>query len=233
MNTTPRRNQDTPDRFIPSRDTQNNSPRESLLLSRSPDRLSASERLLRSNSAGPDPFSATVSSPVRRPRNISPISPTNNVFSGRRSSLSPWNRSISLGAVWQVGGSAALGDSVAGVSDGRGGLMASGTNAPLYSSNFLSHIDSSAELDAHERRLALALELDTAARTFQYGQSSPISSSPHAPTSIAGPDSGNHSSGNSNSPGSSPPYRLCTWKNNEWVKTGSTIGKVITSCRTR
>jgi hypothetical protein len=51
-------------------------------------------------------------------------------------------------------------DTVVGVSTGRGGMLGSGTNAPLYTSTFLNRADPEAELEAYERRLALALDVD-------------------------------------------------------------------------
>jgi len=207
---TPRRN--SADRFIPS-----STNRESLVLGRHPDRLTRPEKLARTLSAGPDPFSPNVPrTPVARRVGSSPptaggsssrTSPPTNL---RRSSLtSPGPRRSSRGSVWEIGGAPVLGDSVAGVSNGRGGLLASGTNAPLYSSNFLSRRDSAAELDVHERRIAMALELDTASRVFQY------SSTPGTPTT---PDSGYGSSPERRTPMS---LMQRVWKDSQWEKPGA------------
>lgn len=161
------------DRFIPS-----TASKDGLLLNKHPDRLSPREKLARTQSYGPDPFSSHVPrTPVRHRAGSSPASIGRGLSTTttRRSSLTSPGRRMSQGAVWGIGGaSASAGDSVAGIPDGRGRLLASGTNASLFSSNFLSHRDSNNELDVHERRLAVALELDTASRVLGY-QGSPDS----------------------------------------------------------
>lgn len=163
---TPRRA--SADRFIPSSIS-----RDRLVLSRHPDRLTRREKLARTLSSGPDPFGANVPrTPIRHRAGSSPASfgRGTSTVNGRRTSLNaPPSRRLSQGAVWGIGGATAvIGDSVAGVPDGRGRLLASGTNASLYSSNFLRRRDSNGELDVHERRLAIALELDTASRVLSY-----------------------------------------------------------------
>jgi hypothetical protein len=201
------------DRFIPS-----STSRTSLVLGRHPERLTPRERFHRTNSAGPDPFNANVPhTPIRHRAGSSPPSIGRGISTTavRHSSLtSPNGRRMSQGAVWGIGGgSATLGDSVAGVSDGRGRLLGSGTNAPLFSSNFLSRRDSSAELDVHERRLAMALELDTASRVFTYStaQSSPVDFGYSSAPSLVGPSS------------SSSPLVLMqrVWRDGQWEKSRS------------
>jgi hypothetical protein len=95
----------------------------------------------------------------------------------RRSSVPLGVRQISAGAVWNVGGPSAVGNTVVGVSTGRGRMLGSGTNAPLYKSAFLNRADPEAELEAYERRLALALDVDQTDRIFQHS-SSPLTQSP-------------------------------------------------------
>jgi hypothetical protein len=53
-----------------------------------------------------------------------------------------------------------------GISNGRGGILGSGTNAPLYKSMFLSRADPEAELEAYECRLALAFDVDQGDRVL-------------------------------------------------------------------
>jgi hypothetical protein len=47
-------------------------------------------------------------------------------------------------------------------------MLGSGTNAPLYASTFLNRADPEAELEAYERRLALAMDVDQADRILQH-----------------------------------------------------------------
>lgn len=173
---TPRRASFGADRFIPSSLSRN-----SLILGRHPDRLTPREKLTRTQSAGPDAFTAHVPrTPVRHRAGSSPASfgrgsgsPSSQL---RRTSLgSPSSRRQSHTSVWDIGGGAhSVGDSVAGVPNGRGALLASGTNAHLFSSEFLRRRDTNGELDVHERRLAVALGLDTASRVFTYSNTPPL-----------------------------------------------------------
>jgi meiosis-specific APC/C activator protein AMA1 len=76
---------------------------------------------------------------------------------------------VSVGTVWTVGGLAPF---TAGVPNGRGGLMGSGTNARLYTTSFsASKPKAQEEVDKHEGRLAEALELDRTARVFEFRDS--------------------------------------------------------------
>jgi hypothetical protein len=77
-------------------------------------------------------------------------------------------RQLSAGGIWNVGGPFAASDTVAGVSDGRGGVLGSGTNAPLFTSSFFDRADPEAELETYERRLALALEINQSDRVLQH-----------------------------------------------------------------
>lgn len=73
---------------------------------------------------------------------------------------------MSLGSAWTVGGLAPLS---IGVSNGRGGLTGSGTNAPLYMTSFSSATPKADEdRDKHEGRLAKALDLDRVQRVFEF-----------------------------------------------------------------
>jgi hypothetical protein len=70
--------------------------------------------------------------------------------------------------VWSVGGTAP-GGGVA-VDGGRGRLVSSGTNAPLYTTSF-SNLKPKSEEDQekHEGRLALALKIDRVQRVLDFG----------------------------------------------------------------
>jgi hypothetical protein len=57
----------------------------------------------------------------------------------------------------------------AAVSDGRGGHLTSGTNAPLYSGGFTDIRPKEKEqVELHERRLAGALDLDRVSRVLEF-----------------------------------------------------------------
>lgn len=209
-----------PDRFIPSRRPPN-STRESFHLTKSTDRLTAGERLTRQGILSPDPFSRQLRRSGRLNEELRTLRETHSIITGRavlgrngaalglrRGSLTSNTRQISNGAVWNVGGSSVVSDTVVGVSNGRGGLLGSGTNAPLYTSMFLSRSDPEAELETHERRLALAFDVDQSSRVL--GDTSP----PNSPTSPGGTSSGYGS--NSNFP------TKHVWADSAWVKEGST-----------
>lgn len=73
---------------------------------------------------------------------------------------------MSLGSIWTVGGVAPRHGSV---SNGRGGLVASGTNAPLYTTNFTATTTQAEdETENHSGRIAKALELDRTRRVFDF-----------------------------------------------------------------
>lgn len=58
------------------------------------------------------------------------------------------------------------------VEDGHGRMLASGTNAPLYTTSFSSRPKAQAEeKDRHENRLAEALELDRVGRVLEFRDS--------------------------------------------------------------
>ncbi|KAE9975626.1 hypothetical protein BLS_002504 [Venturia inaequalis] len=200
----------TPDRFIPSRDSPGaQTPRESFLLSRPPDRLASNERFTRMRTTSPDPFSNALPSPPRTTRvSRPPVRPVGSLPTSPRTSVtSVAPRVASQGSVWQIGGPASLGDSVIGVSDGRGGMIARGTNAPLYTSTFLSRPDQAAELDVFERRLAVALDIDISSKTIQYATppSTPIGS-PQAKRGIFSPSGAS----------------TRVWQDSEWKQPGNT-----------
>ncbi|KAH8708647.1 WD40-repeat-containing domain protein [Phaeosphaeriaceae sp. PMI808] len=121
-------------------------------------------------------------------------------LSHRRNSFTFGTRQISAGAVWTVGGSSAVSGTVIGVPTGRGGMLGSGTNAPLYTSSFLNRADPEAELEAYECRLALALDVDQSNRILQY---SATACTPQSATCR-----------------STAPYPKHTWRDGAWIKDG-------------
>jgi meiosis-specific APC/C activator protein AMA1 len=75
-----------------------------------------------------------------------------------------------VGTVWRVGGLAP----VSGVPDGRGGLLGSGTNAPLYTTTFTIRPKAEESMDRHESRLAAALDIDRVSRVLECRELSPL-----------------------------------------------------------
>ena len=78
---------------------------------------------------------------------------------------------MSVGTVWRVGGLAPI----SGVPDGRGRLVGSGTNAPLYTTSFsIARPKAQDDKDKHESRLAEALELDRVGRVLEFREQSSL-----------------------------------------------------------
>jgi len=101
-------------------------------------------------------------------------------------------RSVSLPTVWSVGGSAVT-EGVASTSNGRGGRVTSGSNAPHYAAEFLQRRSQTEETLTHGRRLAHAMEISQTGRVVEQMSppSSPISSassSPGSPTQVSWKD---------------------------------------------
>ncbi|KAF2708261.1 WD40 repeat-like protein, partial [Pleomassaria siparia CBS 279.74] len=205
----------TSDRFISSRRPPNTK-RESFELNKPIHRLTAEERITRSDVASTDPFSRRLLRSGRLNEELRTLRETHSIVTERavlsrrganlglrRNSFTLGTRQISAGAVWNVGGTSAVSDTVVGVSNGRGGMLGSGTNAPLYTSMFLRRSDPEAELEAYERRLALAFDVNQTDRILEH---STPPSTPVASSSSAG------------SPNNSPTKHV--WKDNAWTKDG-------------
>ncbi|KAF2762079.1 WD40 repeat-like protein [Pseudovirgaria hyperparasitica] len=157
------------DRFIPARRSPNSST-ESFFTSKPTSALTDPERLHRRASGTPNPFARQLRRSSRLTNQLRALRQSqnrpnvrNNSFTASRPSVTT-PRQISDGAIWQVGGSAVAGDSVVGISTGQGGLLGSGTNAPLYTSKFLQKADPESELETYERRLAAAFDIDQSCR---------------------------------------------------------------------
>ncbi|KAI0099115.1 WD40-repeat-containing domain protein [Nemania sp. FL0031] len=152
----------SPDRFVPFHVEAS----DRFRANKQPHELSPSERLLRTEDAGPDAFCFT-------PKRLVPTSPRRLSRSdcidrrqGTVLGLAPLDRQVSHGAVWSVGGTAPSGVAVDG---GRGRLVSSGTNARLYTTSF-SNLKPKSEEDQekHEGRLALALKMDRVRRVLDF-----------------------------------------------------------------
>lgn len=204
----------SPDRFIPQREFEN-SPSTSFQVSKNPRELLPDEKLLRRRSKKVDPFR-----PARRARSISPrlgpphvrsphYSPHLVTDSDITGSINMQRtrgagRQVSFGAVWNVGGrSAAQGNqpSVA-IPDGNGGLLSSGTTAPMHIAEFFSRPTLSEAPERHESRLAVALEIDLASRLLNTCNLSPPSESTSSPSS----------------PGHDR-FSPSVWKDGAWIRT--------------
>ena len=186
---TPKR---SPDRYISNRFSPQE-PSKTFRLSKSPEQLSVPEKLLRNNSATPDPFGplrlprlrdvrtthTDQSLPAANPRPPGPIG-TTNITTLTNPSFTQ-NRQTSAGGVWNIG-SAHLGPQngpIRSISDGRGGFIGGGSNAPMYSSQFVDDDNSDQDVDRMEARLAAALEIDQTSRILD------ISRSPASPRSAS------------------------------------------------
>lgn len=179
----------SPDRFLPRRPILDSAV-QSYRVNKDPESLSSSEKLLRNNEASPDAFNPRrrVTSPAPPPNGL-PVLPVRRNFTATRgggaSALTfqrdpvPANgeRHVSVGTVWTVGGLAPVN---AGVPNGRGRLLGTGTNAPLYTTSFsTARPKAQEELEKHEGRLAEALQLDRVTRVLEFREPS---ISPQKPT---------------------------------------------------
>lgn len=172
----PRRGQSsTPDRFIPARRPPAIT-RESYETSKPRDRLEQAQTSHTLIGARGNPFSRRLPRSAHLNNELRNLREAHSVIMSRASAhrrntslnfqreLFANARDISTGAVWNVGGPSAVSDTVVGVPTGRGGMLGSGTVAPLYTSSFLNRADPQAELEAYERRLAFALDINQLSR---------------------------------------------------------------------
>ena len=173
-----------PDRFISDRASPSSphTPTETFRVSKPLTQLSPNERLVRHNSASPDAFGPLHISRIRNQRlqNLrdrqSPAlqRPVNraigltNVNGLPLNIAGAQNRQVSPGTIWAVGGTAQASPTtpVRGVSNGRGGWLSSGSNAPMHESHFLDDLSTDQDVDQMERRLAAALDLDQTLKVF-------------------------------------------------------------------
>lgn len=176
----------SPDRYISSRNAQDST--RSFRLGKPPHLLSDAEKLLRNDSATPDPF--VSGSPTRTRRERPLVSNSLSRSTSRSQSRSVSNpdaltiaqlplpslqlRQASVGAVWNIGGGSSHPTGpIRAISDGRGGLIGGGTNAPLYTAKFLSKEGSEEDEDTFQHRLAAALDIDRTRRTLDFSRPQP------------------------------------------------------------
>ncbi|MCJ1472010.1 hypothetical protein MMC13_000654 [Lambiella insularis] len=168
----------SPDRFIPARPAAD-SHVASYNLGKSPEHLSSSERLLRHKSATPDPFSPrglrqnldnirSFRDGTTRTSHSPGYGTTGDILGFRSGGVDLQEpRRASAGAVWNVGGLVTAGAPVIGVSNGRGGLLGSGTNAPMFNSQFFDEETADQSHERFEGRVAVALDIDQISKTLQ------------------------------------------------------------------
>lgn len=176
----------SPDRYISSR-FSSQEPSKTFRLSKSPHQLTGSEKLLRHNSASPDPFGPLIVPRLRDTATITPINRdsaprsrltgTANVLSLPQDTVALQIRQASAGAIWNIGGNAQLTHTgpVRSVSNGRGGFLSSGSNAPMYTTQFFDDDISRRDGERLEARLAAALKIDQTSRILDVRTSVPRS----------------------------------------------------------
>lgn len=158
----------THDRFVPLRASIESAP-ANFRTSKSPYQLSTTERLLRTRPSTWDPFAPRRITSIPQPRNSIPSMSFRNPWTVRAGGPSDRHRAASAGAVWNVGGAAPQPTGpLSAVDNGRGGVFGSGTNAPIFFSNFFRPETADQSHERFEGRLASALDIDQANRMFDY-----------------------------------------------------------------
>lgn len=184
------------DRFVPLRDHKTPGS-EKLRTTKPLEELTPSERLVRHNKDAPDPFcfkrrplppSPTESRKATRPgqgrtvldhrfhnqaeRRVScpmtpiPQIPPESLFLHLRRITADKKAFQVSNSVWSVGGVA---PSHGAVNDGRGGLVQSGTNAPMFNTLFPpSKPKAQEDVEKHEARLASAFDIDWSSRILGF-----------------------------------------------------------------
>ena len=159
---------------------------ETFHTSKSPHLLSGAEKLFRKKACAPDPFGPISPQRVRERAQHLPFDSRGDrndihfraangasLLSVSTNVVQIESRHASTGSVWNIGGESATPPQgpVRSIPDGRGGWVGSGTNAPFYTADF-SGRKASAENDGfYEGRLAVALDIDHAARLLNISQS--------------------------------------------------------------
>lgn len=214
----------SPDRYISNRYTPQDASR-TFRLSKSPQQLSNAEKLLRHPSVTPDPFGPLNVRRIREPRinasaNVDPRGVqsrtrtigTTNVQHPPQDPLAIQNRQASAGAVWNVGGGSQVTPSgpVRGISDGRGGFVSSGSNAPMFTSHFFDDDTLDQDNSQLESRLAVALGIDQTCRVLDIPRS-PVQARSFSTGSIGTKRKYSHVG------------TRTLWKHGEWVQEGSQL----------
>ena len=177
----------SPDRYISNRFSPQE-PSKTFRFSKTASQLSSIERLWRKDSASPDPFGPlhlprlrnldadAVASPrngdAQRGRSHSRLTGAASMLTLPQDPLALQTRRASRGAVWNVGGHAEMSHAgpIRSISNGRGGFISSGSNAPMFASRFFDDDTFGQEAELMEARLAAALELDPAQRVLDHSR---------------------------------------------------------------
>ncbi len=193
----------SPDRFVSSR-TPSSGGESPVRLGRSIPSLTPRERYNRRRDPHIDPFRSPSASRSRTiakrrlpnalnqtwPVQYTPSFVNGNDATPRHTEIAMPTRTprqISAGAVWNVGGPlAAQMIPASAVVSGRGGLLGSGTNAPMHVAHFLDHRTPDQETRRHENRLALALDLDPANRILSNMREDPFIDRTQSPFAAPG-----------------------------------------------
>ena len=199
----------SPDRYIPPRDF-GESLSTSFRVSKTPQKMSPDEKLLRHRLPKEDPFMPTrqwmaTTSPERHSGRIHrPHLVNGSVIAVHSGTQGPGEaiRQVSVGGVWNVGGTSAATESSLAIPDGAGGLLSSGTTAPMHTAQFFPRHVSPKDPEKHESRIALALDIDRASRLLNTCQLSPSVDSTPSPSS----------------PGYEK-YSPFVWKDSAWMRT--------------
>lgn len=212
----------SPDRFLPERRFEPAAV-ESFKLAKNPSQLSAAEKVHRRRDPLDDPFQTPNSarSPLQR-RVSSPnrcLSPRNLPRHVEQTALGTWHNpelanSPSVGSRtgpgWTVGGAPVTPTSPSmAIPDGQGRFLGSGTLSPMHIANYKSPGTREEQQQAHQSRLALALDIDQASRVLNCCHTpSPASTPPSSPLQDI----------------SSP-----TWKNSAWNRVCRKICMLVTA----
>ena len=116
---------------------------------------------------------ATLRGPPVRPRDVG------RTVTSVTTEVAADQRAASEGAIWHVGGSIVT-EGVASTPNSRGGRVTSGTSAPHYTADFLRKTSATEEEVKHNRRLALAMDVEQGAKVLDL-------SSPTSPPSCVAP----------------------------------------------
>lgn len=177
----------SPDRYISNRYTSQE-PSKTYRLSKSPHQLSSPEKLLRHNHASTDPFGPLIVPRIRNPRIGAPGGSTSavqarlprpigttNVTTVPGDASTARDRLSSAGAIWNIGGGALAQHTgpVRSISNGRGGFLSGGSNAPMYMSQFFEDDTLDQDLERMEARIAAALDIDQTTKILDISRSSP------------------------------------------------------------
>lgn len=219
----------SPDRFLSPRPEVNE--RENVFrASKSPQSLSPRERSTRRRDHDADPFHSPSPSRSRDATKVRPTSLagshqpphfTPSFVHGHDASPGPVDanelpgapRQISLGSVWNVGGpTVARGGPRPGVHDGHGGWLASGTNGPMHTAHFVDDDSSNQDIQQHQDRLALALDIDQASRVLASIPMPSLLRSASVEPSQRGP---------------------FTWRNNAWLREEGSDRTLFLICNRR